>query len=103
MPRQVEYSVILKPSVEYLQRCGKLLLDTQEMADFLRVPRVKVPRLVYTDRIPLPLRLGLGRCLRWSVLELLEWVAAGCPRRTEWIEQRGWSGWARRRGYGLLW
>jgi predicted DNA-binding transcriptional regulator AlpA len=92
---QHEYKHILKPSVEYLEQCGKLLLDSHDMAAFLGVPLGKVQQLIYSDRIPLPVRLGLGKSYRWSILELLEWVVAGCPKRTQWIKERGWSGWTR--------
>ena len=97
MPRPIEYTVILKPSVEALVRSGKLLIDAKDMGNFLGVPATKVRQLAYTDRIPLPMRLGLGKVVRWSVLELLDWVGAGCPRRGQWIEMHGSSGWARRR------
>lgn len=33
--RQIEYKNVLKPSVEFLERCGILMLDTQAMAEFL--------------------------------------------------------------------
>ena len=91
--RTVKYVNVLKPSVEYLERQGRLLLDGEEMADFLGVERKTVQQLVYTDRIPLPVSLGLGKCLRWSVIELLEWVEAGCPGRGAWIAAQGQSGW----------
>ena len=87
--RTIEYKHVLKPSVEYLERCGTLMLDTPRMAEFVGVPTKTLTQLVYTDRIPLPCRLGLGKCMRWSVLELLEWVEASCPRRGKWIEIRG--------------
>jgi predicted DNA-binding transcriptional regulator AlpA len=32
--------------------------------------------------IPRPVRIG--RSTLWRLDELREWVAAGCPRRTEW-------------------
>lgn len=91
--RTIKYVNVLKPSVDYLQGSSKLMLDIKEMAEFLGLPRKAVSQLVYSDRIPLPMRLGLGHCYRWSILELLEWVEAGCPRRREWIEMRGHSGW----------
>jgi hypothetical protein len=87
--RQVEYRNVLKPSIEYLERSGSLMLDTSGMAEFLGLSGKAMAQLVHTDRTPLRRRLGLGRCLRWSVLELLEWVEAGCPRRGQWIEMRG--------------
>jgi hypothetical protein len=45
-----------------------------------------------TDRIPLTCYLRLGKCGSVSILELLEWVEAGCPRRTEWLTISGSSG-----------
>ena len=46
----------------------------------------------------LPVRLGLGKCCRWSVFELLEWVQAGCSRLAQWMEMRGGSGSCRKAG-----
>lgn len=91
--RRRNYVNILKPSVTYLRSQETLLLDIAQMTQFLGVRRTVVEQLVYNDRIPLPVKLGLGDCRRWSVIELLEWVEAGCPRRTAWIAARGQSGW----------
>ena len=97
MPRVITYKVIIRPSVEYLSRCGKLLLDTKSMAEFLSLKPSEVQNLLYTDRLPAPVRLGILETQRWNVFELLDWVAAGCPRRGAWIDMHGWSGWVRRR------
>jgi len=78
--------------VDRLRHKGKLLINNQDMAEFLGVERKTIQQLIYNDRIPLPVNLGLGECHRWSVIELLEWVEAGCPRRTQWIAARGQSG-----------
>jgi len=91
--RHIEYAHVLKPSVDYLRSAGSLFLDSKQMAEFLDIPRPVLSQLVYTDRTPLPVKLGLGKCFRWSVLELTEWMEAGCPRRREWIEMHGHSGW----------
>ena len=88
-----EYKHVLRPSVDYLSGCGKLLLDTSDMAEFLGVPPKVIQQLVYTDRLPLPMRLGLGNCPRWNIIEMLQWVECGCPGRERWIEMRGRSGW----------
>jgi len=93
--RQIDYQVVLQPSVSRLAGLGKVMINAEHMAEFLGVSRIKVYYLTGTDRIPLPIHLGIGKCPRWSVFELLEWVEAGCPRRGVWIERRGWSGWAR--------
>lgn len=90
--RKIEYRHVLKPSVEYLEKCGRLMLDSSDMTEFLGISQKAITQLASTDRIPSPCRLGLGTCLRWSALELLEWVEAGCPRRHDWIKQRGRSG-----------
>jgi hypothetical protein len=58
------------------------------MAEFLELPVLAVRSLVYTDRIPGPMQLGLGKTYRWNVLELLDWVEARCPRRGQWIAMR---------------
>ena len=91
--RHIEYTNVLRPNVDYLRNTGTLFLDSRQMAEFLGIPRSVLAPLVYTDRTPLPVKLGLGKCFRWSVLELAEWVEAGCPRRRKWIELRGHSGW----------
>lgn len=91
--RTINYAHTLKPSVDYLGRQECLLLDSNGMAAFLGIERKTLEQLVYTDRIPLPVSLGLGKCRRWSVIELLEWVEAGCPGRGDWIAARGQSGW----------
>lgn len=83
----------LKPCVDHLRGHDNLLLDAKEVAAFLRVEPRKIHQLVSCDRIPLPVSLGLGTCRRRSLIELLEWVEAGCPRRTDWIASRGQSGW----------
>jgi len=90
--RHIEYAHILKPDVDYLRNSGTLFLNSKQMAEFLKIPRPVLTQLVYTDRTPLPVKLGLGTCFRWSVLELAEWVEAGCPRRGEWIKMHGFSG-----------
>jgi predicted DNA-binding transcriptional regulator AlpA len=37
--------------------------------------------------IPRPVRIG--RSTLWSVQELRDWIAAGCPRRHEWDSLNG--------------
>ena len=86
--RAIEYVNVLRPSIEYLQSCGKLLLDSRDMAQFLGIPWKAMQQLAYTDRVLGPLQLGFGKCYRWSILEVLDWVRAGCPRRMEWIKLR---------------
>jgi len=75
------------PSVSYLARCSKLLLDANDMADFLRIPRKRVQGLIDRGRLPRVMRIG--GCVRWSVRELKAWLAAGCPRIEEWCRIQG--------------
>jgi len=37
-------------------------------------------------KVPAPLRLNT--CVRWYVVELRAWAAAGCPVRLEWERRR---------------
>jgi hypothetical protein len=89
--RPIEYTNIIKPSVDYLERCGTLLLDSHGMAAFLGMPVKKVAELRCSGRLPLPCRLG--KCLRWSVLELLRWIQDGCPRLDNWTTMRNSARW----------
>lgn len=86
--RQIDYKIIVSPSVDRLRDAGTLFLRVPQMAEFLGLNKKTVTHLVYTDRIPQPVQMGLGQSLRWSVLELAEWVEAGCPRRDQWYEIR---------------
>lgn len=86
--RQIDYKIIVSPSVDRLREAGTLFLSVPQMADFLGLSKKTVIHLSYTDRMPQPVHMGLGQSLRWSVLELADWVEAGCPRRDEWFENR---------------
>jgi hypothetical protein len=68
---------------------------TRDMAQFLGVSIKVLQQVICSGRLPLRCRLSLGNCRRWSVLELLEWVEAGCPRVEKWMKMRGGSGSAR--------
>ena len=54
-----------------------LLLTTDELAELLRVSRRAVERWAAAGRIPG--RVQVGRVVRWRRIEVLEWIAAGCP------------------------
>ena len=61
------------------------------------IPRNAFLQLSNTDRVPRPVRLGFGNCIRWSMLELVEWIIAGCPRKRSSLETRDFkSGMLRR-------
>ena len=83
--RPIEFKNIIKPSVEVLERCGSLMIDYRVLAKFLGIPAKKVGEVRAMGRLPLPCRIG--HALRWNVLELLDWVEAGCPRGEVWVKQ----------------
>ncbi len=56
--RKIEYRNVLKPSVEYLEHCGRLMIDSSEMAEFLGVSQSVMTQLASTDRVPA--RVGLA-------------------------------------------
>ncbi|MEX0701311.1 MAG: helix-turn-helix domain-containing protein [Planctomycetales bacterium] len=62
------------------------LLTAPEVARLLRLSDRTVRRLDSAGRLPRGLRIGGSK--RWRRDELLAWIAAGCPRRTEWT----WNG-----------
>jgi len=60
------------------------LLDARAAAALLSISARHLIRLADAGDAPAPRRLG--RSVRWSRRELLDWTAAGCPspRRTGW-------------------
>lgn len=66
-----------------------LLLDAQELADELRLSLRHVRRLDDTGKLPRAIRLG--KSVRWSRAEIEQWIAAGCPDRETWEEEKSES------------
>ncbi len=65
-----------------------LLLDAGRAAKVCGISRTTYLKLVRSGAIaPQPFRLG-SRVL-WSRYLLEDWIRAGCPHRTIWVEQRG--------------
>ncbi|MEX0702456.1 MAG: helix-turn-helix domain-containing protein [Planctomycetales bacterium] len=62
------------------------LLTAREVAQLLRLSDRTVRRLDSAGRLPRGLRIGGSK--RWRRDELLAWIAAGCPRRSDW----SWNG-----------
>lgn len=60
-----------------------LLLDARETAAALRISVRTLRAWDSAGRVPAPRRIG--RATRWDAAELSRWVAAGCPRRAEWV------------------
>lgn len=63
-----------------------LLLDAQAAAAALAISIRTLRAWDSSGRLPAPRRIG--RMTRWDAAELRAWVAAGCPRREEWVALR---------------
>lgn len=59
-----------------------LVFSAQQLADCLGVSLRHVRRLDSAGKLPKPIRLG--RCCRWSVQEMEQFLAAGAPDRKTW-------------------
>ena len=59
-----------------------LLVDAIGAARLLGISRTTLYALVSSARAPAGCRLG--KCRRWSVLELSAWSAAACPPLSRW-------------------
>jgi predicted DNA-binding transcriptional regulator AlpA len=59
-----------------------LVLSAADLARDLRVSVKTIWRLDASGKIPRPIRVG--RLLRWDRGEIVRWIAAGGPPRSEW-------------------
>ncbi|MEN6334078.1 MAG: helix-turn-helix domain-containing protein [Phycisphaerales bacterium] len=65
-----------------------VMIDVGGVARLLGISRRHAQQLDSSGRLgPMPRKLG--RCTRWSVAEIRDWVQGGCVPRSKWIEQRG--------------
>ena len=63
-----------------------LLMDIKSMSSLLDRSVASLERDMAAGRLPKAIRLGGSR--KWRRAEIEEWVAAGCPIRTDWEELR---------------
>lgn len=63
-----------------------VLLTADELASLLRLSKRTLWRLRSAGKIPPPVRLGA--CVRWRVVDIDAWLAAGCPARVDIDGQR---------------
>jgi predicted DNA-binding transcriptional regulator AlpA len=68
-----------------------LAVNAAGVGRLLCISRAKVFELHSRGRLPLPVRLG-GRCPRWIVSELHEWLKAGAPHIEVWEKCKGSHG-----------
>ncbi len=59
------------------------LLSTKQVAALLSISARHAISMSSCGQIPMPIRLG--RSVRWSKQELLNWIQAGCPPRYKWV------------------
>lgn len=64
-----------------------LLLSARLAAESLGISRASFYSLHSAGKVPLPRRLG--KRVLWSVEELKDWIAAGCPCREKWEQLKG--------------
>ena len=70
------------PSGEPIGAIAPLLVDRDGLAALLDISERQVYRLDSAGKLPKP--ISLGRCKRWDVQEVREWIAAGAPPRSRW-------------------
>ena len=63
-----------------------VLLPASRVAKMLQVSTRTLWRLLAADKIINPVKLG--RSVRWRKDELMKWIAAGCPPRSQSQNER---------------
>ena len=58
------------------------LLNAKELAKMLSLSKRQIFRLNSCGKIPKPIRIGGS--VRWSSIEIADWLAAGAPDRLTW-------------------
>lgn len=56
------------------------LLNALEVAEYLKISKRTLWRLLSSGEVPEPIRFGGN--VRWSVATLETWIAEGCPKST---------------------
>ena len=59
-----------------------LTVSAKDLAPRLGISLRHCRRLDRMGRLPRPVRLG--KSVRWSLDEVMEWISAGCPDRQRW-------------------
>jgi len=67
-----------------------LMLSASDAAKYVGVGKTFFYSLHCSGRLgPLPIKLG--RRTLWRRRDLVDWVAAGCPTRQQWLQEEGRS------------
>ena len=59
------------------------LIDIADLCSLLSIGRSTAERWLASGRLLQPIRLS-RTCHRWRRVEVLDWIAAGCPHASEW-------------------
>ena len=65
---------------------GAKLLNVTDLSQCLRISQRQCWRMSKRGLLPAPLRIG--RCVRWRLSEISEWLQAGSPARDQWETMR---------------
>ncbi|MCY2992376.1 MAG: helix-turn-helix domain-containing protein [Planctomycetota bacterium] len=76
----------VKPTPTQAVPDENLLLDTKQVAELLGVGERTLWRWSRSGIAPRPLKIV--KTVRWSAVEVREWVAAGCPREEQWEKMK---------------
>ena len=69
------------------QHLQPFLADARALSGLLNLGRSTVLKLDASGRLPRAIRLGRRKL--WSVREVRDWIAAGCPARDRWEAMKG--------------
>lgn len=65
-----------------------LLVSATDAARILGIGRTKFLEMHKTGCLG-PMAIQFGKRKVWRVLDLKNWVAAGCPHRDKWLDMKG--------------
>jgi predicted DNA-binding transcriptional regulator AlpA len=61
---------------------GPAMIDARKASQLIGVSPATWFRMVAAGRTPAPIQVSAG-CVRYRMADLLLWIEAGCPRRSE--------------------
>ncbi len=64
-----------------------LVMSASELAQKLGVSVRHIRRLDAAGKLPQPVKIG--RCVRWRVGDIMEWLQSGTPDRAKWNARKG--------------
>lgn len=65
---------------------GVRMLNVTDLSSCLRISVRQCWRMSKQGLLPAPLKIG--RCVRWRLSEISEWLQAGSPTRDQWEAMR---------------